>query len=903
MLSKSSNIAVWLAMMLIIPMALTAQFSGGSGSLADPYLVATPADVNNLRYYPGLYYRQISDINMNVAPYNQGYGWHPIGDTSGALTYYYDGGGHKLVDLTIIEPTSPFNDPKGLFCRLTGGYLRDLTLENFEFGSQNAGALAYSSSGVQIENCHVSGTFYSEWYERQWVGGLIAQASNFTSFFNCSASISAELDYPGIGGLVGYLTDCTMDSCWAYVDINRCGGMGGLASRVHNSTITRCWATGRLTGFSGFSGGLFSVISASNVSRCYVNMEIAPSSDLVGGLAGKSHSGCVFSNCHADVWFSGALEGYASGLIGDVYGTQIINCYSRCVQNDAGCMSALGILADDCTVTNSYYNSELMTPELPFNYDASAARTTAQMTWPYDSNTYVGWDFDNVWLSDSNSTICSGYPRLRDIDYSSFVNAPRFNWRSGFYCHTLVFEISCAGPEADIHYTLDGSKPDIDSPLYTEPFLINTSTTIKARAFNTGYYPSSISIVDIVTSPYDLLGTGTQVNPFQISSVYQLYEINAHLDSHFILTADIDIPDQIYPHYPNFIPIGKYSGPNSPENRPFTGSLNGNDYTIYNGQISGTESATCGLFAYCMGAEFMDVMVRGDSATGISHTGMLAGLMEDCVVTRCQAWGEVESENSYAGLLVGKAENSNFNQCFSRGWVAGGSCNGGLIGSQTNGIVTDCYSLTNVAEAAIAGGLLGSLNGSGEVQRCYSAGVVSGQGTGIGGLLGSGNQDMVIFSFWDMQASGQTQSAGGTSCTTSQMQNVATYETWNFQNVWQHPLPGLNLGYPTLVFNDASVDADEQVPAASMLSVWPNPFFSDLKLRLDLPRAEKTELSVYNLRGQRIRSLFTGTLSAGSHELIWDARDDHRNPMASGVYFIRIESDSVRQVHKVLLLK
>ncbi len=904
----SLTVVFFTAMVLFIPICLSALFSGGTGTETDPFLIANATDLNNVRSCRGYYFLQTSDIDLNVAPYNVGQGWNPIGSAGYNDLDYYDGGGHKIIGLTMHSPSYMWGAPKGLFEGLHGGYVRNLTLENFDIISVNAGALAQRCSGTQIENCHVSGVFSNSGSISCWIGGLVSEADNSSSFYNCTARISTTVQMLGegfnVGGIVGIATDSSIDSCRAYVNMDGCLSAGGLAAQVHNSTVTRSCAVGTITNIYETGGGLIGEIFNSDVSCCYANLEMVAITAVMGGLAGCSNSGSVISNCHADVWFEGNSPGaLVSGLIGFIGGTQITNCYAKATQNDAYCSDALGTVFSDASVINCYYNSDLITSgEDAYWDDSICGRTSDDMTWPYAVDTYVGWDFQNVWESDPNYMLNSGYPRLRDFDYSIVVPPPGLNYPSDYYNWTLVFEINCSDPDAEIHYTLDGSKPDIDSPLYTEAFIISTSLTVKSRAFKQGLCPSAINISEILTSPAYLPGSGTVQDPYRISWGNQLLEMNVHLDSHFALVQNVHLEYYGW-HFAKYLPIGKYSGANSPDNSPFTGSLDGRGHRILGGQIIGSYQGANGIFAYCNGAKIHDLQVCLDSVQGNSNTGYLAGVMVDCEVSRCLAYGNVVSGNGNAGLLIGKAENCIIDQCYSSGSVTGGVCNGGLIGSQINGTVTDCYGMNNLSGAPISGGLIGSLNGSGQVKYCYSTGIVSGWGAKIGGLIGSGDPDMVTNSYWDTQKSRQTRSAGGTACTTAQMRNGDTYQNWDFQHVWLWPNLGYNQGYPLLINTQMQVSIDELVPTPQLLSLWPNPFHDNLELKLELLQPAKTVLSVFNVRGQEIKRLLSGTLNSGKHDLIWDGKDEQGNRVASGIYFIRIETNGVRQVHKCLLLK
>jgi len=63
------------------------------------------------------------------------------------------------------------------------------------------------------------------------------------------------------------------------------------------------------------------------------------------------------------------------------------------------------------------------------------------------------------------------------------------------------------------------------------------------------------------------------------------------------------------------------------------------------------------------------------------------------------------------------------------------------------------------------------------------------------------------------------------------------------------------------------------------------------------------ELAVYNIRGQRVRTLLNEYRAAGKHEVVWQGRDDTGRPVASGVYFLRMKAPGYSSTSKMLLLK
>ena len=86
---------------------------------------------------------------------------------------------------------------------------------------------------------------------------------------------------------------------------------------------------------------------------------------------------------------------------------------------------------------------------------------------------------------------------------------------------------------------------------------------------------------------------------------------------------------------------------------------------------------------------------------------------------------------------------------------------------------------------------------------------------------------------------------------------------------------------------------------------YPNPFNPWTTISFYAPRAEHVELAIYNLLGQKVRTLFSGTASAGAaNPFRWtDARDDYGRTVSSGVYFCRLTTPTSVLTNKMLYLK
>ena len=79
---------------------------------------------------------------------------------------------------------------------------------------------------------------------------------------------------------------------------------------------------------------------------------------------------------------------------------------------------------------------------------------------------------------------------------------------------------------------------------------------------------------------------------------------------------------------------------------------------------------------------------------------------------------------------------------------------------------------------------------------------------------------------------------------------------------------------------------------------FPNPFNPTTTIRFYLFQSGRIDLSVFNVLGDRVATLVTGTLSAGHHELTWDPRD-----LPTGVYHYRLQSELHSETKKLLLMK
>jgi subtilisin-like proprotein convertase family protein len=88
----------------------------------------------------------------------------------------------------------------------------------------------------------------------------------------------------------------------------------------------------------------------------------------------------------------------------------------------------------------------------------------------------------------------------------------------------------------------------------------------------------------------------------------------------------------------------------------------------------------------------------------------------------------------------------------------------------------------------------------------------------------------------------------------------------------------------------------------ALLGNFPNPFNSTTEIRFSLPRTMPMELVLYNLLGQRVRTLASGSIEAGVHVIRWNGCDDHGKPLSSGLYFAQLKNSRTSSMAKLMLL-
>ncbi len=98
--------------------------------------------------------------------------------------------------------------------------------------------------------------------------------------------------------------------------------------------------------------------------------------------------------------------------------------------------------------------------------------------------------------------------------------------------------------------------------------------------------------------------------------------------------------------------------------------------------------------------------------------------------------------------------------------------------------------------------------------------------------------------------------------------------------------------------------ASVAIPAKPFLAAnYPNPFNLHTTLRFYLLQNDWVQLALYDVNGRLLRTLLLGKQGKGWHQVLWDGKDGAGKIVGSGVYFVRLQTDTKTQVRKIMLLK
>jgi hypothetical protein len=353
----------------------------GTGTVGDPYIISSRADLETMVDDLDAYYELGADINL------AGTNWVPVDMFGGHL----DGKNHQITGLTTSGVTG------GLFDYIWGGTVQNLAVCGYSLvGASSIGPVCGTLFAGTISGCTTSG---------------IIRATG-----------------AAIGGIAGstYST-CSITGCSATVDIEGLTGLGGLVGSTGSpTTISDCKAKGKIVG-SFHIGGLVGALSDPGynspvvillMSRCQADVDCEGKQSVGGavGLLQYASASLLIKDCVAlgdvvcvpGVYIKGLSGGFVGAITAYSAAAQLVNCYS--IGEVSEVLDAGGFFGykdpplPEPSVVSCYWDMETS----GMNHSAyGTGKTTAEMQ---TQSTFTDWDFTTVW------NIASGlYPFLRSL--------------------------------------------------------------------------------------------------------------------------------------------------------------------------------------------------------------------------------------------------------------------------------------------------------------------------------------------------------------------------------------------------------------------------------------------------------------------------------------------------------
>lgn len=252
-----------------------------------------------------------------------------------------------------------------------------------------------------------------------------------------------------------------------------------------------------------------------------------------------------------------------------------------------------------------------------------------------------------------------------------------------------------------------------------------------------GFFAAFLCALIMVLLPaavYAMDGTGTEDNPYQISSADDLEEFRdivnddetgacAELTANIVLNDDVlnsdgSLNEEKASTFEEWTPIGS-------ESNRYTGTFDGNGKTI-SGIYINTDEDNQGLFG-CIG----DINKSG--------TGTVKNLgIEDSWISGGDNVGGIAGYSSWG-----------MENCYNTGSISGGDNVGGISGQNISGMIRNCYNTGSISGGSNVGGIVGNSSdvsgiSGGGVTGCHNDGTVIGSGSNIGGILGNGARNSAI---------------------------------------------------------------------------------------------------------------------------------------------------------------
>jgi len=695
-----------------------AKYSGGSGQPTDPYLISTPADLNDIGNHPedfALSFLMTADINMAQISGNE---YRVIGSESTPFTGVFDGTNHIISNTSRVIFGSVYGD---------NAAIKNLGLINVNV--PDGGALAVYFDGMNtgtISDCYVKGGTVTG----SSAGGLI-NGGGSGKIINCHTTCEVQSTQDHAAGITCFWSGNSIDYCSSSGNITSAGAhCGGIVGENWGGHIYRCYSTGDISSSGFHTGGIAGLTIGGTIEQSWSTSDIIDTGPdgATGGLAGVIDSwGGVARviNCYAKGTVTGAGN-YTGGLVGRNWafgGTSTIeNCYSSgYVSGQSGFTGGLiGLTTEDNGGTASCIASfwDVNTSNQPTSAGGTGKTTSEMQT--QSTFTSANWNFSTpVWKIYNNRS----YPYLAWEKYGGGAG----NAQSPYRIWTIPELLAMAADinDYDKHFVL---MNDIDLDPCLPGGQVFATAVITATQFTGVFDGDDHKIANLTIS-----GTGDLGLFGHITGEVK----NLGLENVSVTGASDSL---------NIGTLAAYNG-GIISNCFSTGNVAAGDFSFNIGGLAGLSD---GVITHCFSASSV---VGGDY---IQNLGGFVGAAGFGSISNCFSTGPVSCGDS----------------AFDIGGFAGAS------GEMSEPYITNCYSTGNVnANGSPRGGFIGQ--NQGHIVNCCSTGNVNSGGDGTGGFAGSENFNGDIINSFYLDTAGP-HNGHGEPLTDAQMKQQSSFTGWDF---------------------------------------------------------------------------------------------------------------------------
>ena len=117
---------------------------------------------------------------------------------------------------------------------------------------------------------------------------------------------------------------------------------------------------------------------------------------------------------------------------------------------------------------------------------------------------------------------------------------------------------------------------------------------------------------------------------------------------------------------------------------------------------------------------------------------------------------------------------------------------------------------------------------------------------------------------------------------------------------------GGGFSYIRTSVNNSELDMDDEYLLPDKYALqqnFPNPFNPRTTIHYELPNQELVKIIIFNLLGHQVKRLVDGFRGAGVNSIVWDATNDHGQPVSAGIYIYQLQAGGFLQTRKMILLK